>query len=88
MSRLRDEAAAFITAAGLHVVGHEIQVVSGYWKSVDCYRFEINDRWRVWGCWLTLSQFVKECKQDGGAWLDTREGEIWSLRNKPVDMVE
>lgn len=78
MSKLREQAAQFITAAGLQVRPQDIQPVTGFWKQQDCYRWELSSRmYDGWGCWLTLTEFVRECKKYGSARLDRKECEIW-----------
>lgn len=81
MSKLKEDAARFITEAGRSTRPEEIQCVSGYNKRIDCYRFEIIQRDFVGGCWLTLSEFVRECKRYGAAEL-VRDGPHWEIYPK------
>ncbi len=63
----------------------DIVPVDGFWKRVDVYRWQVfchskkrytnGDRIPVSvGCWLTLTQFVKEASK-AGCHLD--DGELW-----------
>lgn len=86
MSKLREAAARFITEAGFSIYPEDIECVSGYWLRVDCYRFEVYRNGRHIGCWLSLTQFVKECRQYGGA--EITDGEVYPKYPKKVEAPE
>ena len=73
-SKLKDEAAMYLTEAGYPCNAHQITCVSGYWKKEDCWRWSVFNGYEM-GCWLTLTKFVKECRKAGGAVInwDNRE---------------
>ena len=79
MSKLKEQAAHFISEAGYPTKWNEIECVTGYNKRIDCYRFEIIRRDFICGCWLSLTEFVKECKKYGGAQMvkDGPHYEVW-----------
>lgn len=78
-SKLREDAAQFLRSAGLNVEGGDIDCVAGHNKRVDCQRFEfIDQKTRIpYGCWLTLAEFVKECRKHGGAAINPNVCEVW-----------
>lgn len=76
---LREQAAQFLTEAGLPTKASDIIPVSGYWLRCDCYRWELhNHHGYSWGCWETLQEFVKGCKARGGAAIDRKNLEVHS----------
>jgi len=76
VSKLKEEAAAFINAAGFECSPQDIVCVSGYWKKEDCHRWWVNYGKHYLGCWLPLTKFVRECKENGGATIDQYNQEV------------
>lgn len=77
---LRWKAAVLLTEAiGYPVYPENIKTVEGYYRSQDVYRFEVfthnGNMPEIFGCWETLTYFVKHGKKDGVEVERKRNGE-------------
>jgi len=56
---------------GVFIDASEIKPVTGMWKRIDVYRWEVQVREsgypskRHYGCWETMTEFVKDAKRNG-----------------------
>lgn len=69
MSKLRDKAVDILFEHGIDIEPDEIEVPNGVWRQADVYRWEIwiHDchRSKHYGCWETLTEFVREASKYG-----------------------
>jgi hypothetical protein len=77
---LRDIVAIILNDAGFKLTANDIRVAKGYWthKTQDVYCWECYDFQNnvAYGCWQTLTEFVKNSK-NGTLEIDEKSGEIW-----------
>ncbi len=58
---------------GWRISASDIVPVSGFWKRVDVYRWEVyHPTLGKFGCWQTMTQFVKDATKYG-CYLDGKE---------------
>lgn len=77
--RLRERCAEIVSKALGHVLSPEwVHPVTGFWKKVDVYRWEVHapiDNVPSLGCWASMTVFVRDCGREGICHIS--DGEIW-----------
>ena len=69
--RLADQALDLLHQAGFVEKPLGITLPGGYWRTQDVYRWEVWGRWpgqpsdQHYGCWQTLTDFVRLAKKHG-----------------------
>lgn len=82
VGRLRREAAELLSEHfSASIDAEDIEPARGFWRMADVYRFEFCvwkpglQRFSYYGCWQSLTEFVRDAKRFG---IDHDDTDVWA----------